>query len=173
MYHATSQNNRKLFQSFDYLHIKYQYWGTIVALTYVFHRRSLHTTLEQSWASEKDSQKHTILKYISSMQQTCQFHQVTTSCSKPVDNEFWQSTCNKSVDNLQQTCRQQAVVSHANASWYRFVYTVNIFQDFVFTYFKQDRQCLCNYRLFKLSRGSTGQKSPLNVLAKLSEIKTF
>ena len=40
---------------------------------------------------------------------------VETTCSKPVDNKFRQSTCNKSVDNLQQTRRQQAVVSHANA----------------------------------------------------------
>ena len=43
------------------------------------------------------------------------------TCSKPVDNKFWQSTCNKSVDNLQPTCRQQAVASYANASWYRLV----------------------------------------------------
>ena len=31
-----------------------------------------------------------------------------TICSKPVDNTFWQSTYNKSVDNLQQTCCQKA-----------------------------------------------------------------
>ena len=30
-----------------------------------------------------------------------------------MDNKFEQSTCNKSVDNLQQTCHQQAVASHA------------------------------------------------------------
>ena len=30
-----------------------------------------------------------------------------------MDDKFVQSTCNKSVDNLQQTCRQQAVASHA------------------------------------------------------------
>ena len=41
-----------------------------------------------------------------------------------------QSTCNKSVDNLQQACWQivtdllsQAVAHHANASWYRLVVT--------------------------------------------------
>ena len=78
------------------------------------------------------------LQLVNKLQQTCQFHQVPTSllksgllqliiyrlvttlvettCSKPVDNKFRQSTCNKSVDNLQQTCRQQAVASHANAS---------------------------------------------------------
>ena len=33
----------------------------------------------------------------------------------PVDNKYKQSTCNKSVGNLQQTCHQQAVASHANA----------------------------------------------------------
>ena len=67
---------------------------------------------------------------------SCQFHQalqtfyqlVETTCSGPVDNKFWQSTCNKSVDNLRQTCRQQAVASHANASWYRLVVT-SLLQD--------------------------------------------
>ena len=48
---------------------------------------------------------------------------VETACNKPVDNKFGQSTCNKSVDKLQQACRQQAVTSHANASWYRLVAT--------------------------------------------------
>ena len=48
---------------------------------------------------------------------------VETISSTPVDNKFWQSTCNKSVDNLQQTSYQEAVVSHANASWYRLVVT--------------------------------------------------
>ena len=48
---------------------------------------------------------------------------VKTTSSKPVDNKFWQSTCNKSVDYLQQVCRQQAVARHANASWYRLVVT--------------------------------------------------
>ena len=43
------------------------------------------------------------------------------TCRKPVDNKFRQSTCNKSFDNLQQVCRQQAVTSHVNASLYRFV----------------------------------------------------
>ena len=38
-----------------------------------------------------------------------------------MDNKFWQSTCKRSVDNLQQTCRQQVVASHANASWHRLV----------------------------------------------------
>ena len=46
---------------------------------------------------------------------------VEITCSRPVDNKFWhcQATCNTSVENLQQACRQQAVASHANASWYR------------------------------------------------------
>ena len=39
----------------------------------------------------------------------------TTCWSKPVDNAFWQSTYNKSVDNLQQTCRQQAITEYVNA----------------------------------------------------------
>ena len=29
-------------------------------------------------------------------------------------------------------------------------FALNTFQDFVLTYFKQERQCLCNYRLLKL-----------------------
>ena len=41
---------------------------------------------------------------------------VETTCSQPVDNKFTESTCNKSVDNLQQTCRQQVVAIHTNAS---------------------------------------------------------
>ena len=49
---------------------------------------------------------------------------VEKTCNNPVDNNFWLSICNRSVDtcdkfdNLQQTCCQQAVASHANASWY-------------------------------------------------------
>ena len=46
---------------------------------------------------------------------------VKETCTKAVDNRFWQSTYNKSVHNLQQTCRSQAVASHANAPGYRFV----------------------------------------------------
>ena len=68
-----------------------------------------------------------LLQLVNKLQQACQFHQVATSllksgllqfviCNKPVGNKFGQSTCNKSVDNLQQTCRQRAVASHANAS---------------------------------------------------------
>ena len=38
-----------------------------------------------------------------------------------MDDRFWQSTCNKSIDNLQQTCRQQAVKNNANPSWYWYV----------------------------------------------------
>ena len=44
---------------------------------------------------------------------------ILSSCSKPVDNKFWQSTRNKSVNNLQQFrffC-QQVVASRANAPW--------------------------------------------------------
>ena len=48
---------------------------------------------------------------------------VGTTCRKPVDNKFGQSTCNKSVDNLQQIYRQQAVASHANASRYQLAVT--------------------------------------------------
>ena len=32
-------------------------------------------------------------------------------------------------------------------------FTLNTFQDFVFTYFKQEQKCECNYRLLKLFRG--------------------
>ena len=46
---------------------------------------------------------------------------IETTCSQPVDNKFWQSTCSMSVDNLQQTCPYQTVTSRANASWYRLV----------------------------------------------------
>ena len=37
---------------------------------------------------------------------------------------FDKSTWNKSVDNLQQTCHQQTVTSHANVSWYRLVHVI-------------------------------------------------
>ena len=48
---------------------------------------------------------------------------VETTGSKPVENKFAQSTCNKSFDNLQQSGRQKVVVSHANATLYRLVVT--------------------------------------------------
>ena len=32
-------------------------------------------------------------------------------------------------------------------------FALNTFQDFVSTYFKQERQCLCKYRLLKLLLG--------------------
>ena len=40
-------------------------------------------------------------------------------------------------------------------------FTLNIFQDFVFTYFKQERQCLCNYiyQHLKLILGITKLKT--------------
>ena len=38
-------------------------------------------------------------------------------------------------------------------------FALSIFQDFVFTYFKQERQCLCNYRLLKLILGTTKRKN--------------
>ena len=77
-----------------------------------------------------------LLQLFNKLQQAFQFHQVATSLlksccnlsladllqlvettgNKLVDNKFRQSTCNKPVDNLQRTCRQQAVASHANAS---------------------------------------------------------
>ena len=31
---------------------------------------------------------------------TCHLHSLVTTCSKPVDNKFCQSTCSKSVDNV-------------------------------------------------------------------------
>ena len=40
-----------------------------------------------------------------------------------MDNKFWQLTCNKSADNLQQTCHEQIGASHANAFWYRLLVT--------------------------------------------------
>ena len=52
---------------------------------------------------------------------------LVTTClnnfSKLVDNKLGETTCNRSAGNLQQTCRQQAVASHANVSWYRLVVT--------------------------------------------------
>ena len=85
-----------------------------------------------------------LLQLVNKLQQACQFYQVATSLLKsgllqfvicrlvttcwnnllkqlaegPVDNKFGQSICDKSVDNLRQTCPQQALASHANASWY-------------------------------------------------------
>ena len=65
-------------------------------------------------------------------------------------------------------------------------FTLNMFKGFVFTYFKQERQCLWNYRLFKLFWGYnkakdkhwmfafflTSKISPLHV-SKKSPTKTF
>ena len=45
--------------------------------------------------------------------QTC-YNLLQQLAASHEDNKFEQSTCNKSVDNLQQTCPQQAVASHAN-----------------------------------------------------------
>ena len=39
-----------------------------------------------------------------------------TTCIKLVDKKSWQSTCIKPVDNLQQTCYDQAGASDTNAS---------------------------------------------------------
>ena len=62
------------------------------------------------------------------VQQVCEFHQAATYYNLlkqlVAHNKFWQSTCNKSVDNFQQTRRQKAVTSHANtSSWYWLVVT--------------------------------------------------
>ena len=47
-------------------------------------------------------------------------------------------------------------------------FNLNIFQDFVSAYFKQERQCLCNYRLLKLfQRVNTAENHHLNVSVKL------
>ena len=56
---------------------------------------------------------------------------LVTTCWNKLQQACWNNqlatnllaTCNKPVDNLQQTCGQQAVASHANASWYRLVAT--------------------------------------------------
>ena len=72
------------------------------------------------------------------LQPTCQFHQgnkpvkikfvATTFAYKPVNDKFAQSTGNKSVDNLLQTCCQQAVAIYANASRYR-LFVTSLLQD--------------------------------------------
>ena len=74
------------------------------------------------------SQEHHILLHFvnfTSLLQSVIICRLVTICwnGLPVENKFWQRTCNKSVDNLQQSCLQQAVTSHVNASWYRLIAT--------------------------------------------------
>ena len=50
------------------------------------------------------------------------------------------------------------------------LFTLNIFQDFVFTYFKLERQLLCNYRLSKLLLDVTKLKTNAECLFFTDEI---
>ena len=71
---------------------------------------------------------------------------LVTTCSNNVQqlrHKFWQSTWNKFVDNLQSTCRQQAVASHDNASWYRHGHNKSV---------ARCKQACCNLRVFWLCR---------------------
>ena len=64
------------------------------------------------------------------------------------------------IDNQRNGLETQAKASMllTRHPWYGLIcytlepcnFTLNILQDFLFTYFKQERQCLCNYRLLKL-----------------------
>ena len=63
------------------------------------------------------------------------------------------------IDNQKNGLETQAKASMllTRHPWYGLIcytlepcnFTLNILQDFQFTYFKQERQCLCNYRLLK------------------------
>ena len=62
---------------------------------------------------------------------------------------------NLTIDNLRNGLETQAKVYATSVI--RFTlgpcnFTLNTFQDFVLTYFKQEQKCECNYRLLKLFR---------------------
>ena len=59
------------------------------------------------------------------------------------------------IDNLRNGPATQAKVyatSVIRFTWEPCNFTLNTFQDFVFTYSKQEQKCECNYRLLKLFR---------------------
>ena len=68
-------------------------------------------------------------------------------------------TLSYTIDNQKNGLETQAKASMllTRHPWYGLIcytlepcnFTLNILQDFLFTHFKQERQCLCNYRLLK------------------------
>ena len=60
------------------------------------------------------------------------------------------------IDNLRNGLETQAKVYATSVIRFTLEpckFTLNTFQDFVFTYFKQEQKCEWNYRLLKLLRG--------------------
>ena len=60
-----------------------------------------------------------------------------------------------SIDNLRNGLETQAKVYATSVIRFTLEpcnFTLNTFQDSVFTYFKQEQKCECNYRLLKLFR---------------------
>ena len=68
-------------------------------------RKSKKTSLKFYSAISSSCNKPVQIRLVA----TCHLQTFYNLLKKPVDNRFGQSTCNKSVDNLQQTCPQQAV----------------------------------------------------------------
>ena len=61
----------------------------------------------------------------------------------------------RSIDNLRNGLETQAKVYATSVIRFTLElcnFTLNTFQDFVFTYFRQEQKCECNYRLLKLFR---------------------
>ena len=59
------------------------------------------------------------------------------------------------IDNLRNGLETQAKLYATSVIHFTLEpcnFTLNTFQDFVFTYFKQEQKCECNYRLLKLFR---------------------
>ena len=65
------------------------------------------------------------------------------------------STFRTTIDNLRNGLETQAKVYATSVIRFTLEpcnFTLNAFQDFVFTYFKQEQKCEWNYRLLKLFR---------------------
>ena len=61
----------------------------------------------------------------------------------------------QTIDNLRNGLQTQAKVYATSVIRFTLEpcnFTLNTFQDSVFTYFKQEQKCECNYRLLKLFR---------------------
>ena len=64
-------------------------------------------------------------------------------------------TLYETINNLRNGLETQAKVYATSVIRFTLEpcnFTLNTFQDFVFTYFKQEQKCECNYRLLKLFR---------------------
>ena len=74
----------------------------------------------------------------------------TYLCERPETERLYQS-----IDNLRNGLETQAKVYATSVIRFTLEpcnFPLNTFQDFVFTYFKQEQKCEWNYRLLKLFR---------------------